>query len=304
MADLPAKQAQYVAYAEKDSKARNIATKIDDIDTTIADLESKAVTTERIRLSAEDTATVLQSLDIGANFYLDFDDIPTTDKVIYEIRSEEPAASMDLIMYKTGITNDVTELPCYVGKSMAISKVYSFIGSVYVEDETNHLRVIGYVDMPVIANTSDVPTATLTNLDVGGVVYSVGGGSQLYVHNVTIYDDAYRYGTATIISTKSTAFTSKAEFKQWLVDNGYTSATNALPFNSAGMRFNLAGHDAIESFNYVKIWCANVNYDGGCQGSYYKAAFSTDGSSISITGTQGQLTTWKYFSSDIVTPII
>ena len=40
MAELPAKQAQYVAYAEKDSKARNIAAKIDELESKAVDPES------------------------------------------------------------------------------------------------------------------------------------------------------------------------------------------------------------------------------------------------------------------------
>ena len=178
MAELPAKQAQYVAYAEKDSKARNIAAKIDE-------LESKAVTTETIRFTDEEALTILQAINAGTNVQLIFTHIPTADKVIYELRYENPDVSMDLIMYKTGITNGEVEMPCYIGKSYAINWLYSFLGFVIEDSSTLKYRVLGYVDMPVTANSSDVPTATLTNIDVGGVLYSVGGGLSVYHPTLT-----------------------------------------------------------------------------------------------------------------------
>ena len=102
----------------------------------------------------------------------------------------------------------------------------------------------------VIANPTLAGTeATLEGLQVGDTKYKVGGGKQLYLHNITIQTNSYVMLTCQIINQSDTAFTFDT-LKTWLQTNNFIN-TNDCYMASGYYYYNSGSYLTIAGISYI-----------------------------------------------------
>lgn len=257
MADLPAKQAQYVAYAEKDSKARNIAASIDSLTGDISDIDTDITRLTAAVEHADYYEYVCTAEEAGSLFHYLLD---TTSDWSFQIGLDLEEAMQyhgikiiaSYTVYEQVVRAEafLAELARLDVADTLVKVVYSTVDPVQVSSESaafnirimpevdgetgdTSIRLFGYpVNDKVTSADIDSETATvgqvLTADGAGGCLWQSSSPPTLYKHRITLTSNVDAVVIIELYNYYSSAYTSFAGLAAYLNAMGYTSGQSGI----------------------------------------------------------------------------